>query len=123
MTALEGARQWRARGFWPIPVPYQQKKPDRDEWPNLRLQDEADLIKYFANKTNVGALMGEPKGNADVDLDSTGAIAAWQELGPSTKCVFGRKSKRRSHHLYRTFPPVCTVKYEDAGKFTLLELR
>src|SRR5262249_10307712 len=102
MTALEGARQWRARDFWPISVPYQSTIPDHDEWQNQRLQDEADLIKHFARKCNVAVLLGEPKGNADVDLDSTEAIAAWQELGLSTKLVFGRKSKRRSHHLYRS---------------------
>jgi hypothetical protein len=123
MTALEGARQWLARGFWPIPVPYQAKRPDRDAWQDLRLQDEPDLRKNFACKCNVAVLLGEPKGNADVDLDCIEAIAAWQELGPPTKLVFGRKSKRRSHHLYRSWPPVRTAKYEDAGKVTLVELR
>jgi hypothetical protein len=123
MTALEGARQWCARGFWPIPVPYREKGPNYGEWQNLRLQDEADLTKHFARKCNVGVLLGEPKGATDVDLDSAEAIAAWQELGLPTKLVFGRESKRRSHYLYRSWPPVRTAKYEDAGKVTLVELR
>jgi hypothetical protein len=123
MTTLEGARLWVARGYYPVPIPFREKGPKLENWQNLRLQDEADLRKHFARKCNVGVLLGEPKGATDVDLDCIEAIAAWQELGLPTKLVFGRKSKRRSHYLYRSWPPVRIAKYEDAGKVTLVELR
>src|SRR5262245_8001526 len=115
MTPLEGARQWRGRDFWPIPVPFREKKPDRPDWPNFRYDAEVDLQRHFGRKCNVAVLLGQPQGNADVDLDCPEASAAWQELGIPTQLIFGRESKRRSHYLYRSWPPVLTSKYEDAG--------
>lgn len=121
--ALEGARQWCRRGCHPIPVPYRQKGPILKNWQQLRLR-ESDLPQHFNGaRSNVGVLLGEPTGLADVDIDSLAAACAWEELGIQTKCSFGRESKPASHSVFLCASAVRTVKYEDAGKVTLIELR
>jgi len=42
-AALDAARQWVARGYYPIPVPYREKSPVIDRWQDLRLVREEDL--------------------------------------------------------------------------------
>jgi hypothetical protein len=122
--ALDVARWWTAHGYYVIPVPPQQKAPILQEWEQFRLGLD-DLPAHFANpKMNVGALLGEPNGNCDADLDCTETLSTWPMFALYTGLIFGRPSKPRSHYFYRCNPPRPTIKFIDPlSKKTLCELR
>jgi KaiC/GvpD/RAD55 family RecA-like ATPase len=122
---FRAAGAWVAKGFFPVPIPYRQKKPVLSDWQHLRLKDQ-ELQEYFnGGRQNIGVLLGEPYGNADVDLDTLEAVLVGRQLLPPTGMVFGRKSKRASHHFYRMDPPARSRKYVDPSDrgVTLCELR
>jgi hypothetical protein len=123
-SVLDAARRWLERGYYPIPVPFRNKAPVIDGWPQLRLTSE-QLPQYFnGRQINIGVLLGEPDGNADIDLDTQQARHAWRVLGPKTGLVFGRASAPASHHFFRADPPLKTAKYVDpVDKESLIELR
>ena len=89
-------------GFSPIPVPFNSKQPTIKGWPDLKITAD-NVTQYFNGQpTNIGILTGAPSGGlVDVDIDDTDALrfAVW--FLPETKCVFGRKSKPKSHWVYR----------------------
>ncbi|MBC7855410.1 MAG: DUF3987 domain-containing protein, partial [Pirellulaceae bacterium] len=117
------ARQYRARGWRPIPVPYRQKGPIIDQWQNLRIEVET-LPKYFVGRCNVGVLTGEPSsGLIDVDLDHPLAVELAPQFLPATNCVFGREGKPRSHFLY--LAPGAETHKRTTGKIAgmIVELR
>src|SRR5262249_20789517 len=64
--------------------------------------------EFFLNEPqNVGVLLGEPSGGLiDIDLDCREAVELAASLLPHTGAVFGRSSKRRSHHVYVADPLV-----------------
>ncbi|MBI2218775.1 MAG: bifunctional DNA primase/polymerase [Candidatus Rokubacteria bacterium] len=122
MTALDVARDYRARGWYCIPIPYEAKRPTLDCWPDLRLEAD-DLAEHFnGGPSNVGVLLGAPSGDlADVDLDCSETIALADALLPSTAAVFGRASKPRSHRLYAS--EIQTEKFADVDGTMLVEIR
>jgi hypothetical protein len=128
LTALENARWWLHRRFHPIPVPYRSKKPALKKWPSLRLK-EAELPRYFNGEAqNIGIILGDEDGSADVDVDCNEAIVAAAMLLPETNLVFGRPSKRASHYIYRVDPPIPSLKFidpirPDNDESTIIELR
>ncbi len=95
------ARDYKSRGWQPIPVPFRAKKPVIDCWPTLRLSVE-ELAAHFNGKpTNIGVLLGSTSnGLIDVDLDSPEAVALGDWFLQETSAVFGRESKPRSHRLF-----------------------
>jgi hypothetical protein len=114
MTTIEAARYYVDLGLLPIPVPFGEKAPKLEGWPAMRL-DTTDLPHYFNNQhTNVGIILGDPYGIADVDLDCNEAIAAAGELLPETAMVFGRASKPRSHWFYHCDPPASELPFGDS---------
>lgn len=122
-TALDIAREYTARGWRCVPVPYKRKGPTIEDWPRLRLGLE-DLVAYFGNGcVNVGVLLGEASGGlTDVDLDTPEATAVAPNFLPMTPLRFGRRTKPESHYLFVTDQPVETIKFQD-GKTTIVELR
>jgi hypothetical protein len=123
-SVLDAARRWLERGYYPIPVPFRKKAPVIDGWPKLRLTSD-QLPQYFnGRQINIGVLLGDPEGNADIDLDAQQARHAWRVLRPETGLVFGRASAPASHHFFRADPPLKTAKYVDpVDKKSLIELR
>ena len=112
-----------------IPEPFRRKAPDIEGCQDLRLT-KANPPRYFSGQTNLGALNGEPsRGLVNVDLDSPEAVALAPLFLPSTDCVFGRQSKRRSHWVYRCNPPPKTKKFltwdprDPTKKIMIVELR
>lgn len=98
--ALASARDYRARGWRPIPVPFRQKGPIIKRWQHLRIESD-DLPQYFKGRCNVGVLTGEPsRWLIDIDLDHPLAVELAPKFLPPTNAVFGRCSKPRSHFLY-----------------------
>jgi hypothetical protein len=124
MTPLDAAREWVARGFLPIPVPFREKAPTAKGWQKLRLRAE-DLPRYFnAQPQNIGIQLGDDYGTADIDCDCLEAVAAAVEFAPPTGMCFGRQSKPASHYIYRSNPPARFRKFADpTDKSTIVELR
>ena len=53
-------------------------------------------------RRRLGVQMGAPSGGlTDADLDCPEAVLLGGKMLPETRCEFGRRSKRRSHCLYR----------------------
>jgi putative DNA primase/helicase len=125
-TSLEMAGELTSAGFACIPVPYGQKRPDRDGWPHLRLTQD-DLPDYFTGKDNIGVLCGEPSGwRVDVDCDVPEAHDLAAEWLPRTGLVHGRQSNPHSHWWYIS-PMARTRQFDfissDGEKTMIVELR
>jgi predicted P-loop ATPase len=118
------ARWWISNGFWPVPIPFRAKKPVSLGWTNLRI-DETSVDEFFnGGKQNVGVLLGDRYGSADVDLDATEALSVAHAFLPHTGMIFGHQSKPASHWIYRCDPPVRTRQFKDPiNKSMLVELR
>jgi putative DNA primase/helicase len=124
MTPLAAALDWIRRGFSPVPVQHQSKKPVLDRWQHLEIT--SDLApKYFnGHRQNIGVHLGDKYGSTDVDCDCPEAVAAARGLLPETGMIFGRDSKPFSHYIYRSDPPITTEQFRDpVGGAMLIELR
>lgn len=128
--ALSAALDWIRRGFRPLPVKPRSKKaynpdhPEGKEWQTLRVTEET-AQKYFKDDSlNIGVLLGDDYGSADVDLDSLEAVRLAPSFLPDTGMKFGRASKRVSHCFYRVDPPIPSATFKDpTDRKVLLELR
>ena len=75
------------------------------KWQSLRI-DAVTAPKYFNGaKQNIGVILGDDAGSADVDCDCDEAITVAKRLLPPTNMVFGRMSKPFSHYFFRCRPP------------------
>jgi|SRR5262249_25297966 len=101
MITPDIARAYLRRGWWPIPVPHGKKFPQLSDWPSMRLS-EREIPRHFGARDNIGVLLGEASGLADVDLDSKEAIALADKFLPSGAAIFGRRSKQ--HGQQTIFP-------------------
>lgn len=116
--SAEAAREYIARGWAPIPFERREKGPTYEGWQTYR----ANGCDEFANK-NIGILDGVPSnGIVDVDLDCPEALALAPLVLPPTGAIFGRKSKPKSHWLYRCAPPPETKQFQF-NKAMFVELR
>ena len=99
----EAARIYTRNGLGVIPVPYKEKGPRLNDWPNLRIEEE-DIPTFFNGEPlNIGVLLGEPSnGLTDIDLDCIEAV----KLAPvflGETWMFGRASKQRSHWIFNRY--------------------
>jgi hypothetical protein len=123
----EAAARYLRYGMCPIPVPAGSKVPGYPGWPDLRLTPDT-VDHYFppGQPLNLGILNGAPSGNLlDVDLDCEAARLVAPHLLPHTPWVFGRKSSREAHWIYRTDRAldVAQEAYEDPFGQVLVEGR
>ncbi len=120
----EAAKIYIDLGWCPLPIRFKSKRPDLAEWPALRIGLH-DVPVHFPPHTpsNIGIILGEPSNNlVDVDIDDQIALRLARAFLPSTGCVFGRESKRRSHWIYQT--STSTRRFMDPdGRVTLVEIR
>ena len=123
-TTLEHARDLKARGLSPIPVPHKEKGPRIKGWQTLRLASD-DLPQFFNSApANIGTLLGESVGwIVDVDLDHAHAVRLADSFLPATGMVWGRDGKPRSHRLYRLTRPADTRKWASKTDGMIVELR
>jgi putative DNA primase/helicase len=128
---LEIALDYIERGWSLTHIRLKEKAPKQTGWQKLQIS-EADAPKYFANRCNIGALLGTPShGLTDIDLDCPEAVIAARLFLPPTGAIFGRQSNPTSHHLFYTdlgaTGEKAVVKVEDptlrGGKATIAELR
>src|SRR5262245_49721914 len=113
MTPVEIALIYVDKGWAPIPLPYQCKKPIGRAWEQLKVTRE-NAGRYFNGvNLNVGVRSGQPSGNlVDVDLDCREALMLADRFIPPTGSIFGRQGKPKSHRLYTSAVPK-TVQYQD----------
>lgn len=123
---LNAALAYHARDWCAIPIRPRSKKPVDDRWQNIRLTAD-EMPAHFNDGQNVGVHLGAPSdGLVDVDLDCPEAVSVAERFLPSSKAVFGRTTRRRSHHMYVATPVPKYAKYADPDqpdKVTLVELR
>jgi P4 family phage/plasmid primase-like protien len=123
-NVAEAATIYVDRGWSPVPIRFKSKRPDLAEWTSLRIARD-NVPAHFPPgvPTNIGIILGEPSnGLVDVDIDDKIALRLARIFLPSTGCLFGRESKRRSHWIYQTFTK--TRRFMDPdGRATLVEIR
>jgi hypothetical protein len=102
-TPLDIALEIIARGWNPVRVSRQTKKPTDTKWQE-RIFTAQTAPRFFNGAAiNVGVQLGpHSQGLTDVDLDCAEAVAIASLLLPSTDATFGRLSKPRAHRLFVT---------------------
>lgn len=123
-SMLEVARNYLARDWQPVPVPYREKAPVIKGWQNLRLGEDDLGLHFNGALQNVGILLGDPSGGlVDTDLDMPEALMLAPQFLPGTSAIFGRAGKPRSHALYIVKPAPRTTKYKAPDGAMIVELR
>jgi Bifunctional DNA primase/polymerase, N-terminal len=123
------ARGYFKRGWNPIPISRQTKRPIGNGWQHRRLSEETVARVFNRADMNVGVQMGPMSGGlTDIDLDCREAVMIGPMLLPESGNVFGRASKPRSHWLYGTTLAAkiarAGLQFKDADDGTMmLELR
>ncbi|WP_342726080.1 phage/plasmid primase, P4 family [Bradyrhizobium sp. B097] len=86
-----------------VPIPHCQKKPIGNDWQH-RVITGSKIERFFGDKPqNIGVQLGLKSGGlTDIDLDCPEATVIARAVLPKTGAMFGRQSKRDSHHLYYT---------------------
>jgi hypothetical protein len=128
-SALAIARRYLARGWQPVPIPYQQKRPPIRDWQFLDINAD-NVEQYFSGQQNIGVQLG-PRSHdlIDVDLDCAEALRLANHFLPKTASIFGRSGKPASHRLY--YPDAlpnelqlkAAIQYKDERLRMMLELR
>lgn len=100
-SPLEVAREYIARGWAPVPVPFRTKGPTLDEWGLLSLTAKTATVHFSDKPSNIGVLLGAASGGlVDIDQDSVEARKLAPIFLPATESSFGRASNPDSHWLY-----------------------
>ena len=122
VSARDAARAYTDRGWRVVPIPHGKKAPNAANWQHLRIASN-QVDDHFELQMNVGVLLGETSDwLIDIDLDHPIAVALADRFLPPTDPVFGRKSKKRSHWLYRSVD--CgTTKYQFGTEGMFVEIR
>jgi hypothetical protein len=98
----KAARDYIARGWAPLALPFQAKGIKKQGWGKTDINiDNVDEYFPLGVRLNIGVILG-PRSNdlADIDLDSKEAIALAPYFLPVTDAIFGRMGKPSSHWLY-----------------------
>jgi predicted P-loop ATPase len=129
-TPVEAALFWIDRAFSPVPVRFRSKRPYNPDdtkgrkWQDLRITTEMAPRYFDGAAQNIGVILGDDYGSADVDLDCPEAVSVAPRFLPDTGMKFGRASKPASHWFYRIDPPVPSEQFTDPiDGSTLVELR
>lgn len=120
---LAAAQDYIRSGYSVTPIQYQDKKPMLPQWQKCKLT-EVDLSVHFATtRRNIGIVLGEQSdGLVDVDIDDDDTLLLAPHFLPSTALVFGRKSRKDSHWLYRCLTAT-PKKFTDHENNMLVEIR
>lgn len=115
------------RGYTPIRLAPQGKRPGGAGWEKTRYESRADAGEAFHEGDNLGVLLGAPShGLIDVDLDdSTTLLLADLFLANTTPACSGRASRSRSHLWYHVLEgmPERTQTWKHPDGRMLVEVR
>lgn len=115
----------RKQGFKPVPLRKQSKAALDARYVEDNYVPPADDL-WTNRDLGVGVLLGpRAAGPTDVDLDCPEAVFFASRFLPPTAAVFGRKSKRASHYLYRPEVEALAKKafMDPISKSTIVEIR
>lgn len=115
----------RKHGFKPVPLRHQSKAAISRDYALLDYNPPDDTL-WRNNDYGVGCVTGPLHGGPiDVDLDCDEAVFFASIFLPSTSAVFGRKSKPRSHYLYKVDVPAFDKQafLDPLTKKTIIEIR
>jgi len=116
MNVRDAARNYRDRGWWPLPIEHGQKGCLRHGWNDLRIEREA-IEATFPDGMNIGILLGDASGGLiDIDLDNKTALELADQFLPPTDAVFGRRGNPRSHRLYCVTGSLRRLAFERPGR-------
>lgn len=113
------------QGFRAVPTHYQSKAAVSREYVTKNYQSPPEDL-WKRNNYGIGIVTGPAhNGPVDGDLDCDEAVYFAPRFFPPTPAVFGRKSKPRSHLLYRVDVPSFDKKsfFDPVTNVTILELR
>ena len=98
MQTLKWARK---QGFKPVPLRKQSKAATSQNYVDANYTPPND-DHWASRDLGIGVVTGPAhSGPVDIDLDCAEAVFFAARFLPPTPAVFGRKSKLRSHYLYR----------------------
>jgi hypothetical protein len=121
--AIAFAIKYLNNGWWVVPIPARQKRPNLKDWLNLRI-DREQLTRYFRLDSNIGLQLGKVSGGlVDVDLDSSEAVSLAATFLPTTGMIHGRPGNRRSHYWYRSTAAPRPIKLSDQSGRIVVEIR
>lgn len=115
----------RRMGFRPVPLHPRSKAAISRDYVSLTYKPPGDEFWKSANY-GVGCVTGPAhSGPLDIDLDCPEAVAFAPLFLPPSPAVFGRKSKQRSHYLYRVETASCDKQafIDPLTNQTIVELR
>lgn len=123
-TVLEAALDYHQRGWAVIDLDYRSKAIREPDWPRLVLDEEGLHKRLTGANRNIAIILGDRSdGLIDIDLDSPEALKLAEQFLPPTEAIFGRKSKPKSHYLYKVKAPLKTTKFDDVDSRMLVEIR
>ena len=86
--------------FMILPIVWASKRAFTEGWEGINFNESKKLDATFSVKRNIGINLGA-SAVVDIDIDSEECLPFADVFLPPTPWVFGRKSKPRSHYLYR----------------------
>lgn len=120
LNVREYAKLYTSKGWSVVPLTAKTKDCYAPNWQIIEFTSED-----FGDDDNIG--IKSLNGLVDLDLDSDETVALASHFLSPTGTIYGRKSKPRSHWLYKCpIPPQKTIAYTDLGakeKATLIEIR
>lgn len=126
-SAIEAAREYKRRGWNPLPLRPGEKRPTGSEWQRTAIpEDQFETV--FSDGMNVGVGLGAQSGNIyDADLDHELVVKMVRHFFSQcpTPAVFGRASKPHSHMIYQGMPDdhVKRITFADVDGTMLAEIR
>lgn len=121
---VSAAREYKRRGWNPLPLRPGDKRPTGSEWQRTQVPDD-QFEPVFTGK-GVGIGLGtQSNGVYDADLDHELTVKMQRHFMPETPAMFGRASKPVSHLLYQALPgeEVARASFADVDNVMLAELR
>lgn len=114
----------RKQGFKPVALRKQSKAALGQQYVDLNYNPPDDS-EWLRRDIGIGVVTGPShSGPIDIDLDCPEAIFFAERFLPSTPAIFGRKSKLRSHYLYRVDDAVSKLAFIDPiARSTICEIR
>lgn len=129
--AVISTLKWvRKQGFKPVALHKQSKASIDDKFIDPAYKPPSDDL-WLGRDLGIGVVVGPKQGGpVDIDLDCQEAIFFAARFLPQTAAIFGRKSKLKSHYLYRIDAETFVKRaFNDplikpgAGGTTIIEMR